>query len=163
MTAGPKNAKAKQLLEERNKTAKERVEEAEREAYEKAMRPSAPLPDQPDQLREWGTLPGSRETVRRGHAWNLLAWYHHEVVRPMVVNYHRVVIEPQLTWWGRVKALFGQGQRLPTVEELLEGFESPWEQLHKRDVVAARKAAAEAGEKQADLEIRRLEKITLED
>lgn len=159
VTAGPKNAKAKDFLEEKHKTARDRVEEAEREAYEKAMRPTDPLPDQPDKLREWGTLPGSRETVRRGHAWNLLAWYHHDVVRPMLVNYHRIVVEPQLTWWGRIKALFGQGKRLPTLDELLQGFESPWEQLHRKDVLEARKAAAAAGEKQADVELRRLEKL----
>ena len=160
MSAGPKNARALELVAEKDKTAKDRVEEASQRAYAEALRPTAPLPDAPQSLREWGRLPDSRERVRRGDAWHLLAWYHHEVVRPMLKKYHEHVIEPQLTQrrslWSR---LFGTAPHLPSLKELEAAWVSPWEQLYRREEVEARKAAAAAAEKQADLEIKRLERL----
>jgi len=158
---GPSNKLAAELMEERNKTARQRVEEASEKAYAEHMRPTAPFPDAPQSLGEWARLPSSRERVRRGDAWHFLAWYHHEVVRPMLEKYHEHVIEPQLKQRRSLREFItGKGPELPSLEELKAAWISPWEQLYRKEEVDAQKAAALAAEKAADNELARLDRLS---
>lgn len=85
---------------------------------ERALR-EAILKDTPEKIGDWRTMPDAREYVRRGHAWELLAYYHHNVAR------EEFGIRGMLRrlWWR----LRGKPEKLM----------SPWEQLRKRTYLEA--------------------------
>lgn len=100
----------------RNALAHEEIERAAQERLE-AMR----LPPMPP-IKEWRLPPEGREYARRYQVWELLAWYHHQV------------LTPELTLWAWVRrkwrALFGgDAGRLLNM--------SPWQQLALKDRWAA--------------------------
>lgn len=80
----------------------------------------AVLKDTPDQIGQWRTLPDSREYARRGHVWELLAWYHHNVAREEFGGFRKLLKR----LWYRLR-----GKRT----ELM----SPWEQLRHRTELEA--------------------------
>jgi hypothetical protein len=127
MARGPKNALVREELE---RQAQQRLE---------AMR----LPPMPP-IREWRFPPDGREYSRRYQVWELLAWYHHEVVLP-----ERGLRAWMLRKW---RQLFG-GQ-VGRTRNL-----SPWQQLALRDRWEAedwavrQNALAADEERKANLEV----------
>lgn len=76
----------------------------------------------PERIRDWRKPPECEQVARREDVWYLLAWYHHEVVRPELGlrGFLRRL-------WRRIK-----GEKIKLL--------SPWEQLSIRDEWEARRA-----------------------
>lgn len=90
-------------------------------------------------IAEWRRPPDCREYARRYQVWELLAWYHHEVVRPElgVRGFMRRL-------WNRIR---GKG-----VKNM-----SPWEQLEVRQRFEAHAKAMDELKEKTETELERLE------
>lgn len=108
----------------KNEIVKKTIQEEAAQAYIDVIERHR-LADTPKAIGEWRTVPNSREHVRRGHVWELLAWYHHEVIRP----------EFTLRAWLRRLWWTLTGNRVKLM--------SPWEQLALRTEIEAKMAQAE--------------------
>lgn len=108
----------------KNQLSRDEIRKAAAQAYKDRIERHR-LADTPKTIGEWRSVPDSREFARRGHVWEILAWYHHEVIRP----------ELGLRAWFRRLWHRLRGNRVKLM--------SPWEQLAFRAQQEGRLAAAE--------------------